>query len=754
MFPEDIIGRIVPIKKIITESLTIDEPFMALAARFAHLPGTVALLSGGELDCARHHILALFPWLHLRDGANGLKLELEEDSFEIKADPLYALKTIMAAAGNDLFAASGPVEAGFFGYLSYDLKDRLERLPRTTLDDLNLPDICFYAPSLIVVEDIFEKSRTLYRTVIDEASANRRYERFRRILKEPPPQIQPFCGQPETFQSNFERRDYLTALEKLHEYIAAGHIYQANMSQRFSMQYSGSGFELFERLFKMNPAPFFAYINAGDHEIVSTSPERFLSQKGDKLETRPIKGTRKRGANAKEDQALRRELLESAKEEAELSMIVDLMRNDLGRVCEKQTVKVAEHKRVEAYENVFHLISIVTGKLAEGRDAADVIAATFPGGSITGCPKVRAMEIIDELEPTCRHLYTGAIGYISLHRTMDLSIAIRTATLTKGRIHFGVGGGIVFDSVPQAEFEETLHKGKTLMAACLGRDNTFSASHKAEDKPARVWFNGKMMDANQAKIPISHAGFQYGYGFFETILAENGQPCRLEDHLERFFGSWKTLYQCEPPQLSWREIIISVLEANHLARQTAAVKIMTALAGDDSPPYHPHLAVTTRPYTHRLEVLGKKGLNLGIYPHPRQSPLADHKTLNYLYYFQAGKWAKANGFDEAIILNPDGSISETNTGNIFVVKGKKLIQPDSGHVLPGIMAKSIKEVAEKEGFEVTRKVLTKEDLPAADQVWVTNALMGVVPVLGVEKTKLNFVPDLLERIQKRAVSYL
>ena len=237
------------------------------------------------------------------------------------------------------------------------------------------------------------------------------------------------------------------------------------MSQRFEARFNGDAFELFSRTYHANPAAFFAFIQAGDHQIVSTSPERFLRRTGSHVETCPIKGTRPRSTNMETDRAHRDELQTSPKDDAELSMIVDLLRNDLGKVSVPGSVKVTEHKRVEAYKNVYHLVSTIKGELEHRHTSMALLRATFPGGSITGCPKIRAMEIIDELEPFRRHVYTGSIGYVSFHDTMDLSIAIRTATVTRGRLVFSVGGGIVYDSEPESEYEETLHKGRTLLDA-------------------------------------------------------------------------------------------------------------------------------------------------------------------------------------------------------------------------------------------------------------------------------------------------
>ena len=251
-------------------------------------------------------------------------------------------------------------------------------------------------------------------------------------------------------------------MRRAREYIRQGDIYQVNLSQRFSFPFQGDLYRLFLQLFQRNPAPFYAYLNCGDLQILSTSMERFLWRQGDYLETRPIKGTRPRGRTPAEDEVMRQELITSVKEDAELSMIVDLLRNDIGRVCLGGSVQVKEHKRLEAYENVYHLVSIVTGKVRPDCSQGDILRATFPGGSITGCPKIRAMEIIDELEPVVRHVYCGSIGYLGLHRNLDLNIAIRTAIGCQGQVHFAVGGGIVYDSEEVAEYEETLHKGMTL----------------------------------------------------------------------------------------------------------------------------------------------------------------------------------------------------------------------------------------------------------------------------------------------------
>jgi para-aminobenzoate synthetase component I len=255
------------------------------------------------------------------------------------------------------------------------------------------------------------------------------------------------------------------AVGRVREYIAAGDVFQVNPSHRFEADLKIPPYELYKRLRTVNPAPFASYLNFPGVAIVSASPERFLRVQGDLVETRPIKGTRPRDKNSAEDERLAYELVHSAKDRAENVMIVDLERNDLGRVCRYGTVKVTELAILETFPTVFHLTSTVTGKLRRGKSNIDLLKATFPGGSITGAPKVRAMEIIDELEPTKRSVYTGSIGYLGFNEDMDINIVIRTFLIKEGKAYFQVGGGIIYDSDPEAEYMETLDKARALIRA-------------------------------------------------------------------------------------------------------------------------------------------------------------------------------------------------------------------------------------------------------------------------------------------------
>ena len=269
------------------------------------------------------------------------------------------------------------------------------------------------------------------------------------------------------FHPEISKSEFKKIVLKAKRYIEAGDIYQANLSQRFLFEFEGSSLKLYDALRKINPSPFSAFLRAGDLEIISSSPERLIRKKGPWCETRPIAGTRGKPEADADLRRLKQELLRNEKERAEHMMLVDLERNDLGKVCDYQTVKVEEMLKVEQYSHVIHLVSKVVGRLSKGKDAFDLIRAMFPGGTITGCPKIRCMEIIDELEPVRRGIYTGSVGYLDFSGDLDLNIVIRTMVLNKNQGCFQTGAGIVYDSDPEREYEETLHKGEALAGALV-----------------------------------------------------------------------------------------------------------------------------------------------------------------------------------------------------------------------------------------------------------------------------------------------
>ncbi len=705
-------------------------PLIDIGTHWAHKEGTVLLMSGGRLDSARHHILGVDPWLILKSRGRELALTVEGQAHDIEMDPFDAVRAITEHCRWDADIREAPLMAGLMGYLAYDLKDQLEDLPRTSVDRWRLPQICLYVPSAIVVQDTQSGKTTLHESLRTRTDGRNAGGNFKAAMAACEGRALP----DETFsidatvRSNFDQDGYETAVEKIREYIAAGDVYQVNLSQRFEAQFEGSAFGFFRSLYEANPAPFFAFINAGDHNVVSSSPERFIKLAGRRVETRPIKGTRPRSAEPAADKAMQDELLASTKDDAELSMIVDLLRNDLGRACRGGSVRVARHKALEAYQNVYHLVSTVEGELGDNRDAVDLIRAVFPGGSITGCPKIRAMEIIDELEPDRRHVYTGAIGYLSFHQTLDLNIAIRTAVIYRQRMAFSVGGGVVYDSDPRSEFEETLHKGQTVFNVC-------KTCPPLDDSTEWVWFNGRLCTTENARLRVSDEGVRYGNGFFETIRADKGRVPLLAEHMARFRRTWRILFETAPPDITWATVIAQVLTRNNL-NDRAAVLRLTATGGDQASGAAGSLWLTAHPYQHRLAALETRGLDLRVYPETRQSPWADFKTLNYLFYLRAGEWARQNDAHEALILNPDGSLSETNTANLLIIRGRTVMQPLSPHVLPGVMEERVCRELQARGYKVERKPMFPVDLYSADQVLLTNALMGVVPVIQLDDTPL------------------
>jgi para-aminobenzoate synthetase component 1 len=357
------------------------------------------------------------------------------------------------------------------GYFAYDLGRFVERVPETTVDDVPMADchLGFYG-AILTIDHV--DGRAWVSAIgapetdgqaasrLAEARADELAARMAAVGAAPAPSEQARRAPALQVRSNFTWGEYLGAVRRAKEYIAAGDIYQVNLSQRLSVPLATASLDLYRRLRESNPSPFAGYFETPDGAVVSCSPERFLQVRGREVETRPIKGTRPRGGTPEEDARLAADLLASEKDRAENVMIVDLERNDIGRVCEFGSVHVPELFALESYATVHHLVSTVRGRLRPECTALDCLRACFPGGSITGAPKVRSMEIIEELEPTRRGVYTGAIGYLCFSGDMDVNIVIRTAIVKDGTAHFQVGGGIVADSDPEAEYQETLDKGR------------------------------------------------------------------------------------------------------------------------------------------------------------------------------------------------------------------------------------------------------------------------------------------------------
>ena len=467
-------------RPLIQETVTSHTP-ESLVEQLRGEPGVVLLRSAlFDSPQARYSFVAARPFLTLR--AFGSRCELLEHHDVQFGNPWSLLDSLMARYELlDEVDLPFPL-GGCFGYWGYDLKNFVEpRLPRRAVNDLELPDcqVGFY-DSLVVFDHRLGKAWIVSTGLkLDgsriEAHAQRQLEFWRDRLEQAhgddPGRDQATSNQysVSSVESNMTKAVFLAGVERAQRYIRAGDIYQVNLSQRLAAPCELSGWEIFQRLSAVSPAPFSAYLDCGEFQIASSSPELFLRLSGPHITTRPIKGTRPRSADHTRDAQLSYELQTSPKEMSELVMIIDLLRNDLGRVCEYGTVQVPELVRLERYSQVQHLVSTVEGRLRGDVTHFTAFSQCFPGGSITGAPKIRAMEIIDELEPVTRGPYTGCLGYLGFNRESQLSILIRAAVCRRETIWFHVGAGIVAESKPEAEYEETLAKAGGFLAALQPR---------------------------------------------------------------------------------------------------------------------------------------------------------------------------------------------------------------------------------------------------------------------------------------------
>jgi para-aminobenzoate synthetase component I len=463
------------------------EPMTGLTAweacrRLADVRHLLFLDSAQESALGRYSFVAADPpiWLTSHHGwisENGQVIAV--------ADPLTVLADRLAQFKLEPIDELPPFQGGAAGLFSYDLCHHIEVLPRPLFDDFGSPDLAVGIYDWVIAFNHMKEQAWLISTGYPENEPRRRIKRAvaradevkrrlgqRGVGREArgesvaaieTPQF-PVEGQPG-MTSNFNRQAYLETIARAIEYVHAGDCFQVNIAQRLMTRASMAPLDLYEKLRTCNPAPFAGYFDLGDFAILSASPERFLRVEQREIETRPIKGTRPRGDMPDEDRRLAQELQASAKDRAENIMIVDLLRNDLGRVCEYGSVNVEALCRLESYRFVHHLVSEVRGRLREGLGPTDLLRAAFPGGSVTGAPKIRAMEIIAELERTARGPYCGSLGYIGFDGSMDTNLLIRTFIHGKGWLHFSVGGGIVADSAPEKEYAETWHKAQGLLRA-------------------------------------------------------------------------------------------------------------------------------------------------------------------------------------------------------------------------------------------------------------------------------------------------
>ncbi|WP_188262243.1 anthranilate synthase component I [Azospirillum tabaci] len=430
----------------------------------------------------RYSVIGFKPdlvWRCRRDRAEVNRNALHDrDAYEpIDAAPLESLRALINASRIDLPDALPPMAAGLFGYLTYDMVRLMERLPDDNPDELGIPDAILSRPSIVAIFDSHTDSVTLVTPVwpkpgIDGTAA---YGDARERLMDAVADLErplPYRREPRTkdglplaWTSNTTREEYHAIVERAKEYIRAGDIFQVVPSQRIRFPFKPSPLALYRTLRRLNPSPFLFHCDFGELSVVGSSPEILVRVRDGKVTVRPIAGTRKRGTTAAEDQALAEDLLSDPKELAEHLMLLDLGRNDVGRVARTGTVKVTQKMIVELYSHVMHIVSNVEGDLDPKHDALDALIAGFPAGTVSGAPKVRAMQIIDELEKARRGVYAGCVGYFGASGAMDTCIALRTAVLKDGMMYVQAGGGVVADSDPEAEYQETVNKSMALIRA-------------------------------------------------------------------------------------------------------------------------------------------------------------------------------------------------------------------------------------------------------------------------------------------------
>ena len=439
-----------------------------VAAAYAFLDSDHPVLLDSALlpqGLGRYSYITADPFLVVRSKGDHVQI-VEGDRRTVSEDnPFTVIRRLLSAYRAENAPAGPPFHGGAIGYFGYEMGGLLERLPEKAVDDLDLPDMTVGFYDWTLAFDHLDDRAWIVTTRFSREGrlqwVQDRIELGQNTLRPTNGRV----GVAMDLRSNFTRRQYMDAVERVKKYIVAGDIYQANISQRFEATVDTDDWTLYRALRSSTSAPFGAFLRLPEFTILSASPEQFLHVEDRFVQTRPMKGTRPRGVTPEHDAQLRRELSNSVKDRAENIMIVDLLRNDLGRVCAPGTVLTPELFSVEQYPNVHQLVSSVTGRLRPEHDVIDLLKACFPGGSVTGAPKIRAMEIIDEIEPVQRSVYCGAIGYIGFDGSMQLSIPIRTM-LKKGRqVYFQVGGGIVADSDPEAEYQETLDKARGGLAA-------------------------------------------------------------------------------------------------------------------------------------------------------------------------------------------------------------------------------------------------------------------------------------------------
>ncbi len=437
-------------------------------------------VTGGEKK-GRYSIIALDPdviWT-CENGQAKLSRDLNHQEIiaETKEEVFQSLRDLQKESTINTNNELPPMAAGLFGYMGYDMVRLMEKLPNKNKNNIDIPDGVFFRPKIVIIFDnIKDKLFIITPVYIDKnrigealyKEAKQRMEKIINVIKnndfDEDDEKKPRQNKIE-FKTHIEREEYKSIVEKSKEYIRAGDIFQIVPSRRFSASFKLPAISFYRALRSLNPSPYLYYLNLNGFTIIGSSPEILVKLKDKKVTIRPIAGTRKRGQNEAEDIALQDDLLADQKEISEHLMLLDLGRNDVGRVAKPGTIKVTDKMIIERYSHVMHIVSNVEGEINKGKDFIDALIAGFPAGTVSGAPKIRAMEIIEELEKERRQFYAGAVGYISYNGDMDVAIALRTALIKDGKLYLQAGGGVVYDSDPEAEFMETENKAMALIRA-------------------------------------------------------------------------------------------------------------------------------------------------------------------------------------------------------------------------------------------------------------------------------------------------
>jgi anthranilate synthase component 1 len=410
-----------------------------------------------------HSLLGGRPFIILKSTKENIDIEIFGKNYKEKGNPLDKLRELMSLVENYPYIPG--FSGGAVGYLSYDTVRFFEEIPDKNPDEINAPETYFMFPSEIILFN--HKNDTADIILYNDNDESKRIEELTKIIRTSEEEDYELAEENIIeFTGNFTKEEYCQAVQKAKEYIYAGDIFQVVPSQRFKAPIEKEPINIYKALRITNPSPYMYYLRFNDLYVLGSSPETLIKlEAGGLVTSNPIAGTRRRGKTEEEDRKFEKELLSDEKELAEHIMLVDLARNDIGRVCEYGSVRVSDFMRIEKYAKVMHTISVVNGNLIANKDAFDLVRATFPAGTVSGAPKIRAMEIIDELEPTRRGIYAGALGYFGFAGNMDLCIAIRTIVIYKDMIYFQAGGGIVADSIPEFEYKETINKMSALKRA-------------------------------------------------------------------------------------------------------------------------------------------------------------------------------------------------------------------------------------------------------------------------------------------------